>query len=71
MTNFNKVVKENGGLTLRVSKWSTINYTAVKGDEADGLVVGQKYVIWIANMDCTTNSGNPVAKGDYFAVLAK
>lgn len=53
----------------RVSKWKTINHTAVTGDESFGLTIGTEYVLWIAQMDFVTkSSGNQITKGEWFAV---
>lgn len=52
----------------RVSKWKTINHTAVAGDESFGLTIGTEYVLWIAQSDFETKSGSQVTKGEWFAV---
>lgn len=60
----------NGNFNQKVeSKWSTFTFTS-SGTDDSGLPAGN-YVIWVAQVDLTTNSGNQRKAGDWSAVLAK
>lgn len=72
MTLAQKLTANGSNVKLqRVSKWKTVNHTAVAGDDSFGLTIGTNYVLWIAQSDFQTKSGSQVTKGEWFAVESK
>lgn len=69
----NAIVALGGNVeSRRVGLWATILVVATTEDAAKfGLVAGQKYQVWVAQTDGKTQSGKPVTKGDWFAVIAE
>ena len=64
--------KLGGVLTQkRESLWATSTFVATKDDVAYGCIEGNKYTLWVAQKDGSTQKGSPVAKGDWFLVEAK
>ena len=71
MNEFQKFCAANGGTTFKVNRWKTLPYTAKPGDESSGLTVGANYVVWFAQTEFTTKSGNQYKPGDYIATPVK
>ena len=67
------LLSEMGGVIAqkRESLWATRSFTATKDDVAFGCVIGKTYTLWVAQKEGKTQSGNPVAKGDWFCVEAQ
>ena len=66
---FSTFITANGGTTRRVQLWKTKVAKATAADvTAYELTLNKEYTCWIATRDGVTQSGNPVAKGEYFFI---